>query len=164
MAASSIELQNATDVRDRKTVLPALWTFATVNYIYADVLTLFDVLADPASVKKLGTGYIGSMHMTQGAMLAAAVLMETAFAMIFLSRVLSHRPNRWTNLIAALIHTLAVLASLFVGGPPTSFTYYTFFAGVEIACTLFIIWYAWTWRSPEQGWEPIAAGVDQGAT
>jgi hypothetical protein len=24
-----------------------------------------------------------------------------------------------------------------------------FFAMIEAACTLFIIWYAWTWRTPE---------------
>ena len=29
--------------------------------------------------------------------------------------------------------------------------YYIFFSAIEIACTLFIIWYAWTWRRPKGG-------------
>jgi hypothetical protein len=27
--------------------------------------------------------------------------------------------------------------------------YYAFFTAIEIACLLFIVWYAWTWRQPE---------------
>jgi hypothetical protein len=32
------------------------------------------------------------------------------------------------------------------GGPVNLF--YVFFATVEIACTLFIVWYVLTWRNP----------------
>lgn len=132
---------------DRKVMLSTLWIFATVNYIYADVLTFFDLLADPIAVKRFGTGYAGSVPVTHASLLAAAILMETAFAMILLSRVLSYRANRWANILVGAIHTLAVIASLFVDGVPTRFTYYTLFAVVEVACTLAIIRYAWTWRA-----------------
>ena len=142
-------LPKTAEMKDRKTTLSTLWTFAMFNYIYADVLTLTDVLGDPDVTKKLGTGYVGGVHVTQGSLLAAAVLMETAIAMVLLSRILNYRANRWSNIIVAVVHTAAVLFSLFVGGIPSRITYYTFFAAVEIICTLFIVWYAWTWPNLE---------------
>ncbi len=149
---------DAAAMKDRKTTLSTLWIFATVNYIYADVFTVFDLLADPVAAKKFGTGYAGSFHVTHASLLAAAVLMETAFLMIPLARLLSYRPNRWANIIVGIIHTLAVLLSLFVEGVPTRFTYYTLFATVEIACTLGIIGYAWKWRKFGSKVTPVTAG------
>jgi hypothetical protein len=109
-----------------------LWIFATLNYIYADVLTLFD--------KTVTTS------LSQGALLGAAVLVETAIAMVLLSRVLKYRANRWANIIVGAINTVAVLASLLIATPAL---YYLLFAIIEIATTLLIIWYAWKWPSPQ---------------
>jgi uncharacterized protein DUF6326 len=143
--------QNTAEPKDRKVMLSTLWTFAMLNYIYADVFTLIDVLGDPDVTKKLGTGYVGGVHVTQGLLFGAALLMETAIAMVLLSRILKYRANRWSNIIVGVIHTAAVFLSLFVGGIPTRITYYTFFATVEIVCTLIIVWYAWTWPNLEGG-------------
>ena len=88
-----------------------------------------------------------ALEMTQafeaGAVLAFSVLMETAIVMVLLARVLPYRANRVANILAGVIHTLAVALSTFVGTPAP---YYAFFAVIEIACTVFIIWYAFTWR------------------
>ena len=111
-------------------MLFTLWIFVTLNYVYADVVTLFD--------KSLST------VLSQTALLGAAVLVETAIAMVLLSRVLKYKANRWANIIVGAINTVAVLASLLVATPAL---YYLFFAVIEIATTLTIIWYAWTWRS-----------------
>ena len=46
--------------------------------------------------------------MTAGAVLGFAVLMETAIAMVLLSRVLKYGANRWANIIVGIIHTAAV--------------------------------------------------------
>jgi hypothetical protein len=122
---------------DRKVILSTLWIFALFNYIYADVFSLFfnpEVLGE-------------TMTMTEGSVLGFAVLMETAIVMVLLSRVLKYRANRWANIIAGVIHTAAVFLSMFVGTPPTPF--YIFFASIEIVCTLFIVWYAWTWPKQE---------------
>jgi len=78
--------------------------------------------------------------------LLGAVLMETAIAMVLLSRVLPYRANRWANIVAGIFHTAFVAWSLFGG---TTSLFYAFFATIEIACTLFIVWYAWTWSRPE---------------
>ena len=79
--------------------------------------------------------------------------METAIIMVLLSRILSYRPNRWANVGAGLLHTAAVTWPM-SGGDLNVF--YAFFATIEIACTLFIIWYAWTWPKPEALPMPLA--------
>ena len=72
-------------------------------------------------------------------MLLTAVLMETAIAMVILSRVLKYGANRWMNIISGAFHTLFVFWSL-IGDPVSLF--YIFFAVIEMACTLLIVWLA----------------------
>ena len=134
--------EQKTNEIDMKVKLSTLWVFVMFNYIYADILTLMD----PAVLKEIVTGTVGGLEMTQGFLLGAAILMETAIVMVVLSRVLKYRANRWVNIISGIIHTAAVFLSLFVGTPAM---YYTFFATIEIACTLLIVWYAWKWVNPE---------------
>jgi hypothetical protein len=124
------------ETKDRKVILSSLWIFAMLNYLYADVFTLF---FHPTAQQQ-------SLAMPQGAVLVFAILMETAIAMVPLSRVLKYGANRWANIAAGLFHTAFVSWSL-IG--ETQLPYYMFFAAVEILCTLFIVWYAWMWRNPE---------------
>jgi len=128
--------QKIPEMKDRKVLLSTLWIFAVLNYLYADVFSLF---FNPTAQEE-------TMRMTEGLVLGFAVLMEIAIAMVLLSRVLKYRANRWANIIAGIIHTEAVFLSLFVGTPAP---YYIFFATIEIACTLFIVLYAWKWPNPE---------------
>jgi Family of unknown function (DUF6326) len=118
----------------RRMRLFTLWIFATLNYVYADVVTLFD--------KSVST------TLSQTALLGAAILVETAIAMVLLSTVLKYRANRWANIIVGIINTVAVLASLLIATPAL---YYAFFGTIEIATTIVIIWYAWTWRPSPKG-------------
>ena len=92
------EMKVEKETGDRRMMLFTLWIFATLNYVYADVVTLFD--------KPLST------TLSQTALLGAAVLVETAIAMVLLSRVLKYNANRWANIIVGAINTVAVLASL----------------------------------------------------
>lgn len=135
------------DVKDRKVVLSTLWIFAMFNYLYADVYSLFfNPVLQKELAKQLAAGYAGSIQITQEFVLITAILMETAMAMVLLSRVLPYGANRWANILSGAFHTLFVAWSL-VGDTPSLF--YAFYATVEIACTLFIVWYAWHWRNPE---------------
>jgi hypothetical protein len=118
-----------------------MWVFAMFNYLYADVVTL----TDPVALRQILTGQVGSMQITQGFLLGSAILMETAIAMVLLSRVLEYEANRWANIIIGVVHTLAVLLSVFVGGT-TPAIYYVFFAIIEISCTSLIVWHAWNWK------------------
>ncbi len=125
---------------DVRTKLSTLWIFAILNYLYADVMTLMD----PQAQRRAVTSGAVSLAMTPGFLLGAAVLMETAMAMVVLSRLLRRPANRLLNILAGVLHTAAVSASLSVGGGPA--LYYVLFASIEIACTLFITWQAWRWR------------------
>ena len=126
------------EIKDRQMRLSTLWIFATLNYIYADIFTVFFVPGAQA----------GTAAMTAGAVLGFAVLMETSIAMVLLSRVLKYGANRWANIIVGAINTAAVFFLTFLGGTsPAPFS--VFFATIEIVCTLVIIWYAWKWSNPK---------------
>ena len=128
-------------LQDRKGRLSTLWVFATLNYLYCDVLTLMD----PAKLKQFLAGRVGGMDFTQGVLLASGVLMEIPIAMILLSRLLKYRTNRVANLGAGVIMTAVQIATLFMG---SATAYDWFFSIVEIGCTSMIVWYAWNWVSP----------------
>ena len=82
-------------MKDTKATLSTLWIFAVLNYGYADVFTAMDPSTNTEALKKPPT-----VHMTHGFMLGAAIFMETAIAMVVLSRILQYRANRWANIIA----------------------------------------------------------------
>jgi hypothetical protein len=129
---------------DRKVLLSTLWIFSMFNYIYADVYALFfNPVLQKELWQKFAEGFAGNIPITQGFVLLTAVLMETAIAMVILSRVLKYGANRWTNIIFGAFHTLFVFWSL-IGDPVSSF--YVFFAVIEMACTLLIVWLAIRWK------------------
>lgn len=125
---------------DRKTILSTIWIFYLFNILYADVLNLMGEVPPTDGAELIETLLSPEM------LLGAAVFLETAMIMIILSRVLNYGVNRWFNIVVATLHTIGVTASLFVGTPTI---FYVFFAGVEIATSLFIVWYAWTWTKPQ---------------
>ena len=124
--------------------LSLFWLFALLNYLYAHVLALFDIVGsqDPAP------------HLPQWALLGSAVLMEIPIAMILASRLLPFRANRLANIIAGGIVTLVNGFLTFVPplagwGRPPAFPEYLFFATIETVATSVIIWEAWTWSGVE---------------
>jgi len=126
--------------KNRKVILSTLWIFVTLNYLYCDVLSLMSA----EMLSALLTGEIGGINMNETTLLGAGVLMEIPIAMVLLSRVLKYRANRLTNIIAGLIKTIVMIGTLLMG----SSYHYMFFATIEIATTVFIVWYAWTWAKP----------------
>jgi hypothetical protein len=123
--------------------LSTLWIVATLNYLYCDVVTLMD----PALLKQFLAGDIGSVHISQGFLLGAGILVEIPIAMVLLSRILGDRPNRVANVVAGTTMTAVQVLSLMVKTPAL---YYIFFSVIEIACTSAIVWYAWNSRHNER--------------
>jgi hypothetical protein len=119
--------------KDRRKMLSTLWVFVVLNFLYADIFTLF---FDPAAQTQ-------TLDLSSGSVLFFAVVMETAMLMVLLSRVLPHAWNRWTNIGVATLHT-AVLAWSLSGSAVTPF--YAFFVTVEVATLLFVVGCAWSWR------------------
>lgn len=151
----------ATGFERRRVVLSTLWVFTVLNYIYADIYTLFfNPVLRPEATRRLAEGYAGDIQITQGFVLVTAILMETSIAMVLLSRLLPYRANRWANILSGGLHTLFVGWSL-IGETPT--TFYMMFAAIEIACTLFIIWYAWNWRAAASQEERLHAVTPAGS-
>jgi hypothetical protein len=129
---------------DRGVVLSTLWIFILFNMVFADIVGFMN----PGALEGIITGTVG-IEITPELLLVFSVLLEIPIAMIFLSRILKYRINRWTNIVAC------VITILFVIGGGSAYLSYIFFATVEVVCMLFVIWYAWTWRQLEA--QPMAA-------
>lgn len=133
---------------EHKSLLSTLWVFVLVNMIYADILGM------------LRPGYVDfldqiSQQLTESTVLLFAVFMEVAiaialtcqFAMIFLSRVLAYKANRWAQFIAIPLTILWVVVPAFMPslGETTPLSY-VFFASVEVVTMAFMFGYVWQWK------------------
>ena len=128
------------ELKDRKVILSTLWIFVIFNYLYCDILSLMD----SSLLKQYLTGTVDGLELTENFLFMGAILMEIPIAMVLLSRILNYRANRWANIAAATIKTIAMIMTMFVGTPTS---YYLFFGSIEIGTTIFIMWYAWTWKN-----------------
>lgn len=86
---------------------------------------------------------LNGIELNETFFLGSAVYLEILMIMVILSLLLNYKANKMANIIVGILATLGIIVSLFVG-KPTSF--YIFFASVEIATTLFIVWFAWNWK------------------
>lgn len=136
-------IEKNVEIESRKILLSTVWIFAMLNYIYCDIIGYMDV----ELLRRMISGDILPFPTSQEFWLGMAIMMEIPIAMVLLSRVLEHRANRWANIIAGVVMTMAQIASNFVGAPPT--LHYIFYSVVEIASTVFIVVYAWRWRKPD---------------
>ncbi len=134
----------AAETNDRRELLSTLWIVVLFNYLYVDLLS---TILNPAAMRNIATG------MPPAVLLGWAIVLEIAIAMIFLSKVLNYRANRWANTIAGVLETAGAAFTL-SGGLPA--VYFLPAIAVEIGCTVFIAWYAWSWR-PQHA--PAAAAV-----
>ena len=131
-------IKKTTEAEDMKIKLSTLWIVVMFNIAFADIVGFLH----PGALEQIMRGEVG-FELTQGLLLVFSILLEIPIAMIFLSRVLKYRVNRWANIIAGAITILFVI----VGGSTT--LSYIFFATIEIVCMSLIIWYAWMWPKQE---------------
>src|SRR5436309_6769465 len=126
------------DIKER---LSLFWLFALLNYLYADVIGLWDIIGTPNF----------HVHLPPWALMGSSVLMEIPIAMIVACRLLPFRANRLANIIAGVIVTvvngfLTYVPPLAGWGSTPALPEYLFFATIETVCTLVIIRQAWTWE------------------
>lgn len=112
--------------------MSTLWIVVLINMIFADILNFIT----PGTLAEMMT-----LRISPGLLLVFAVLLELPIAMVFLSRVLPYRANRWANIAAS-----GVTIPFTIGGG-TANLHYAFFATVEVVCMVAIARYAWRWRS-----------------
>ena len=134
-----------------KSKLSILWIFATLNWIYCDVIGFMDA----GKLQGFLAGNLNGIQFSPAFLLGAGVLMEIPMLMVLLSRFLPNRPNRWANILAGMTMTAVQLGSLFISAPEP---FYIFFSVIEIAATAAIVWYAWKWATDERAL-PVAPKV-----
>ena len=97
---------------NRKTLLSMFWIFLTVNYIYCNIFTLHHA----ESLQQFLTGEAGGMKITEEFLLYFAFIMQIPMVMILLSRYLVYRPNKYLNIMAAIITGTIQSITLYMGG------------------------------------------------
>lgn len=117
-----------------KAILSTLWIVVMFNMVFADILSFIT----PGFFEGLS-----AMQLTQSMLLGFAILLEIPIIMIFLTRVLNRKVNRWANIIASIITVLFVT----IGG--SSYLHYIFFATVEVILMIVILAIAWKWRDED---------------
>ena len=123
---------------NRKTLLSMLWVFLTVNYIFCDIFTLHHA----ETLQQLLTGEAGDMKITEEFLLYFAFIMQIPMIMILISRYLVYQPNKYLNIIAAVITGTIQSITLYMGGT----LHYIFFSIIEISTAVLIIYIAVTWK------------------
>lgn len=119
-------------------LLPTLWIFLTVNYIFCDVFSLYH--AD--FLNQLILGHVDGIKFTEKFLLTFAILMEIPMIMILLSKILNDKLNRIFNMLFAFLMIFVQIGSLITG---ENSLHYLFFSIIEIMILLTIIWIAWKW-------------------
>ena len=121
--------------------LSAFWAALMFLYIYADIISLFR----SGQIEEMISGRMGPFPVTQGSLLAAAILMVIPAVMVALSLTLKPRVDRWANIILGVLYTFVNIGNL-LGEP---WAYYILFGVAELVLTFLIVGHAWKWRDLE---------------
>lgn len=112
---------------DIRTKISTLWIVVMFNMVFADIVGFLN----PGTLEQMM-----AMKPAQELLLVFSILIEIPIAMIFLSRILKPKINRWTNIVASIITILWI-----IGGGTLSASY-IFFASIEVISMLIIIRYS----------------------
>ncbi len=123
-----------------KIKLSALWAAVMFCYLYGDHFRLFQ----QGELQRMLEGKMWSLPVTQELLLGTSILMAIPGVMVFLSLALKPNLNRRVNIILGVTYTAIMLITM-----PGAWAFYIFLGIVEVALTLLIFWYAWSW--PKQG-------------
>lgn len=126
---------------DIKIKLAALWVSVMFCYIYADYFGLFS----PGQLATMNQGLIPPLgRSTDRVMIFVSAMMAIPSLMIFLSTALPARPNRMLNIIFGAVYTAIISLTMWSGA------HLIFYGVIEIALTLLVIAFAWTWPRTER--------------
>jgi hypothetical protein len=121
--------------------LSALWISRMLVGFLGDVLRFLE----PGMMAKIIGGDIDGMQMTDGMLLAAAIIMLLPILMVFLSLTMRYKANRLANII------LAVFLFVFdlIGLPGYTSPYATVLILVGMGFNALTVWYAWRWQKTD---------------
>ena len=118
--------------------LSALWAAVMFCYIYGDIFRLFQL----GELQEMLDGKMWSLPVTQGLLVGTSIIVAIPSVMVFLSLTLRPSLNRWANILFGVFYTGLML---FTMTSPGAWAYYIFLGIIEVALTVLIVWYAWTW-------------------
>lgn len=116
-----------------KITLSAIWIATMLTYLLGDVLRIF--------AGDFKAGEMNGMPVGGNIFLLAAILMLIPILMVLASLLLPHQPNRWVNIIVAVLFFLFNV----VGIPGYPGLYDKFLLVVSLGMNLMVVWYAWRW-------------------
>ena len=117
--------------------IASLWISMLFLFAYGDIFGFFA----PGHLEEIIRGEVSGIEITQLFLFAVSVYAAIASLMIFLTLVLKRRVCRWTNIVAAILYILSIIASA-IG---VTDAYYLFLSVVETGLLVLVIGYAWTW-------------------
>jgi DMSO/TMAO reductase YedYZ heme-binding membrane subunit len=127
---NTINQHQKIEFKDR---LSTLWILVLMNMIYADIYSIIVELVNKNTLDINGDVKV--------VMAIAAIVTNIPIFMIYLSRVLPYKWNRWGNIIAG------VLTIIYIIGGGSSTPHYIIVATVEIILLLIIIVTSWKWTN-----------------
>ena len=123
---------------ETKAKLSSLWLVFLLNIVFRDIHEFIE----PGFIEEVMTGTVNGNPIQAHMLLLGGVMIEIPIAMIFLSRHLPYRVNRWANIIIAISYAALVSA---YGATDLDDAFHLL---AEIATLSFTAWTAWRWRNP----------------
>ena len=116
--------------------LSALWASVMFCYVYGDYFDLFR----PGKLTEMQAGRTPVGPTSQSLLVAFAVVMVVPSAMVFLSLVLKPNLARWANVVLGVVYSIIIVMTM-----RGAWGFYLLLGCVEVALTVAVTWYAWTW-------------------
>ena len=121
-----------------KIKLAALWTSATLCYLYGDYFELYT----PEKVESLISG--NNVLNSPSVLLIASTIMVIPPLMIVASLLLKPKLNKWLNILFGALFTI-MMVFIAIGSLTPWYSFYVFLAIVESILTAIIVWTAINW-------------------
>jgi len=134
---SIVDIQQQLKLIDRKAKLSSLWIFMLLNFFVRDI----HEFGRSGFLQEMMTGVIDGVQLTEEIFLFSGIMMQIPLGMVFLSRMLPHRFNRWANIIAS-VFTIGIVIN--IGANDLDDLLHL---AIEVITLAFIIWSAWTWSN-----------------
>ena len=127
-------------IKNRRNLYSSMWAFASLNYIYADLISLMD----KNILSQYQNGVVNDINITPNFLGTAALFMQIPLANVVLPQIIKKEKTlRWVQITSGALMTLVQTSTLFVGKPTP---HYAIFSAFEIATTTFITIDAIKWK------------------
>ena len=136
--------ENQAFLKNRRNVYSAMWAFASLNYIYADLVGVMDV----NKLLQYQTGVVEGLKITPEFLTVAAGFMQIPITNVVLPHIIKNEKTlRWVQIVSGAFMSVVQSGTLFLGKPAP---YYVLFSAFEIAATTYITIDAIKWKPNSQ--------------